>query len=404
LLSKKVSAGIGICLGVGMSEVRGIILLGATGSIGQSTLRILRAHRERLRLVGVAACSSGEELAGIVREFEVPHACLTDLRAADAAVAGNLFPEGCVVHRGAEGLRAIATVPGADAVVVAVVGTAALHPTLAAIEDGRDIVLASKEILVLGGSFVVEAARRRGVRLLPADSEHNAIFQCLEGHSERWLEKLILTASGGRFRDRDPATLDQVTPAEATDHPNWAMGPKITVDSATMANKGLELFEAFWLFDLPPERLEVVLHRQSIVHSFVQFVDGSILGQLSPPSMTFAIQHCLLYPDRGPGVDESLDFSLAFNLDFSPVPDGRYPCLELAFDCLRAGPLAMAVFNAANEVAVADFLAGKIRFTDIPRVVGRVLEKGETRAVDSLDDLLAADAQARRLAAEFPSS
>ena len=383
-----------------MSKPRGIILLGATGSIGESTLRILRAHRDRLRLVGVAACSSKDDLAAIVREFDVPHACLTDGVAADAAVAEGILPASCQLHAGEEGLKVIATVPGAEVVVVAVVGTAALQPTLAAIDAGRDIILASKEILVLGGSFVVEAARKRGVRLLPADSEHNAIFQCLEGNPERFMDKLILTASGGRFRDRDPATLSEVTPLEATDHPNWSMGPKITVDSATMANKGLELIEAFWLFGLGPDRLEVVLHRQSIVHSFVQFVDGSILGQLSPPKMTFAIQHCLLYPERAVGVDESLDFSQAFQLDFSPVPQGRYPCLELAFAALRAGPLAMAVFNAANEVAVANFLAEKIGFTDIPKVISRVMESCDDTPIGSLDDLLAADAAARRLAGE----
>ena len=346
----------------------------------------------------MAASSSAAELAAIVREFGVPHAALTNDEAANSAVRDGLFPPECELHCGEAGLTSIATVPEADMVLVAVVGTAALQPTLAAIEAGRDIVLASKEILVLGGAFVMEAARRAGVRLLPADSEHNAIFQCLEGHPERHLDKLILTASGGRFRDRDPATLGEVTPEEATDHPNWSMGPKITVDSATMANKGLELIEARWLFDLPADRLEVVLHRQSIVHSFVQYVDGSILGQLCPPSMTFAIQHCLLHPERAPGVDETLDFSQALTLDFAPVPAGRYPCLELAYEALRSGPVAMAVFNAANEVAVADFLARKIGFLEIPKVIRRVLEQCGDRSADSLGDLLAIDGEARRLA------
>tara|TARA_R100000027_G_scaffold40260_1_gene29882 strand:- start:2450 stop:3604 length:1155 start_codon:yes stop_codon:yes gene_type:complete len=383
-----------------MDEPRKVILLGATGSIGESSLRILRAHRDRLQLVGVAACTSARELASIVREFEVPHACLTDETAAREAVREGLFPEGCELHVGEQGLTSIASQPAADVVLVAVVGTAALRPTLAAIEAGRDIVLASKEIMVLGGSFVMEAAQRAGVRLLPADSEHNAIFQCLQGRTDPHLDKLILTASGGRFRDRDPGTLGTVTPEEATDHPNWSMGPKITVDSATMANKGLELIEARWLFDVPPERLEVVLHRQSIVHSFVQYVDGSILGQLSPPSMTFALQHCLLYPERAPGVEDALDFSKALSLDFAPVPQGRYPCLDLAFAALRTGPVAMAVFNAANEVAVADFLVGRIGFLDIPRVVSGVLEGLPERPVSSLEDLLDADREARRLAAE----
>ena len=378
-----------------MNERRKIILLGATGSIGGNTLRILRAHPERLQLVGVAAHSSAEDLAAIVKEFDVPHAALTHPDAANRAVREGLFPKSCELHCGEEGLTSIATVPDADLVLVAVVGTAALRPTLAAIEAGRDIALASKEILVLGGAFVMEAAQRAGVRLLPTDSEHNAIFQCLEGHPERFLDGIILTASGGRFRDRDPGTLHEVTPEEAVNHPNWSMGPKITVDSATMANKGLELIEARWLFDLPAEKLEVVLHRQSIVHSFVRYVDGSILGQLSPPTMTFAIQHCLLHPERAPGVDQTLDFQKAFTLDFEPVPNGRYPCLDLAYEALRSGPAAMAVFNAANEVAVADFLARKIKFTDIPIRIATALEKYGDRKVGSLEDLLAVDREAR---------
>ncbi|MEM0967217.1 MAG: 1-deoxy-D-xylulose-5-phosphate reductoisomerase [Verrucomicrobiota bacterium] len=378
-----------------MDRPKKIILLGATGSIGTSTLRILRAHPDRLQLVGVAAHSKAEELAAIVREFRVPHAALTNADAADDAVRNGVFPSDCTLHSGKAGLTAIASEPEADMVLVAVVGTAALRPTLAAIEAGRDIALASKEILVLGGSFVMEAARKAGVRLLPTDSEHNAIFQCLEGHPNQFLDGIILTASGGRFRDRDPKTLDNVTPEEATDHPNWSMGPKITVDSATMANKGLELMEARWLFNLPPEKLEVVLHRQSIVHSFVRFVDGSILGQLSPPSMTFAIQHCLLHPERAEGVEPTLDFQETFTLDFAPPPEGRFPCLNLAFEALRSGPTAMAVFNAANELAVADFLARKIKFPAIPQRIAEALEQFGEQKVRSLEDLLALDAEVR---------
>ena len=381
-----------------MSDRRDIVLLGATGSIGTSTLRVLRAHRDRLRLVGVASRSSAAELAAVVEEFDVPHAALADPEAADAAVRAGTFPAGCRLHAGEEGLAAVATLPRPDVVLVAVVGTAALRPTLAALAEGTDVALASKEILVLGGSFVVEAARRTGARLLPTDSEHNAIFQCLEGHPDRFLDRIVLTASGGRFRDRDPATLGAVTPEEAVDHPNWSMGPKITVDSATMANKGLELIEARWLFDLPPERLEVVLHRQSIVHSFVRFVDGSILGQLSPPSMTFAIQHCLLHPERAPGVDETLDFAEAFSLDFAPVPAGRYPCLELARQALRDGPPAMAAFNAANEVAVTAFLGRRISFPRIPGVIEAALAAHAGNPANCLDDLLETDAAARRTA------
>ncbi len=383
-----------------MDRVRNIVLLGATGSIGESTLRVLRAHRDRLRLVGVGARASAENLAAVVREFGVPHAALADKATADAAVRDGVFPSSCELYAGEEGLSTLACLPEADLVLVAVVGTTALRPTLDAIGAGKDIALASKEILVLGGSFVMEAAREAGVRLLPTDSEHNAIFQCMEGNPGRFLDGLVLTASGGRFRDRDPASLESVTPEEAIDHPNWSMGPKITVDSATMANKGLELIEAHWLFGLPPERLEVVLHRQSIVHSFVRFVDGSILGQLSPPSMTFAIQHCLLYPERAPGAEKTLDFREAFALDFAPVPAGRYPCLDLAFAVLRSGPAAMAVFNAANEVAVAAFLEGRISFPRIPSLIGDTLDQCGDRAAGALGDLLALDEEARRRAKE----
>jgi len=383
-----------------MDRMRNIVLLGATGSIGESTLQVLRGHRDRLRLVGVGARGSSEKLAEVVREFGVPHAALTDRGTADAAVRQGTFPPGCELHAGEESLSTLACLPEADVVLVAVVGTTALRPTLEAIRAGKDIALASKEILVLGGAYVMEAARSAGVRLLPTDSEHNAIFQCMEGNPGHFVDGLVLTASGGRFRDRDPATLGSVTPEEAVDHPNWSMGPKITVDSATMANKGLELIEAHWLFGLPAERLEVVLHRQSIVHSLVRFVDGSILGQLSPPSMTFAIQHCLLYPERAPGVEKTLDFREAFALDFAPVPSGRYPCLDLAFEALRSGPAAMAVFNAANEIAVAAFLEGRIPFPGIPSAIRATLDACGNRTTDSLGDLLALDAEVRRRTTE----
>ncbi|MGB0744507.1 MAG: 1-deoxy-D-xylulose-5-phosphate reductoisomerase, partial [Opitutales bacterium] len=270
--------------------------------------------------------------------------------------------------------------------------------TLAAIEAGKDIALANKELLVLGGSHVIEAAKRRKVRLLPTDSEHNAIFQCLEGRPQEQVEKIILTASGGQFRDTPITELGQVTPDEATRHPNWSMGPKITVDSATMANKGLELIEAHWLFGLEPERLEVVIHPQSIVHSFVQLVDGSILAQLGPPSMTFAIQHCLLYPERAPGIEATTDFKEAFTLDFHAPDLGRYPCLDLAYQALSAGGAAPAVFNAANEIAVERFLQKELRYLDIPKVIEHCLEHLDNHSAPSLDLLFSLDAETRNLA------
>jgi 1-deoxy-D-xylulose-5-phosphate reductoisomerase len=381
-----------------------VVLLGATGSIGGSTLRILRRHRDRLELVGAAARTNYRELAAVCREFGLKHAVVYDEEACRTARGEGVFPRNCRVECGEEALCALSTLPEADLVVAAVVGARGLRPALAAIEAGKDIALANKELLVLGGAFVMEAARRSGSRLLPTDSEHNAIFQCLEGHARGQVEKLILTASGGRFREREPGTLADVTPEEATEHPNWSMGPKVTVDSATMANKGLELIEAHWLFGLEPERLEVVLHRQSVVHSMVQFVDGSILAQMSPPSMTFSIQHCLLYPERAPGVDPTLDFSEPLQLDFAPPPPDRYPCLRLAREALKAGGAAPAVFNAANEVAVEQFLAKKLGFLDIPRVIEHCLgqsDRTDSSDLTDLETLLTIDAETRKRADAF---
>jgi 1-deoxy-D-xylulose-5-phosphate reductoisomerase len=384
-----------------LSRRKRIVLLGATGSIGSSTLRVLRAHADRLQLVGVAAHSNHQELASICREFDVRHAVLSDEKAYREAKKDSAFSADTELNSGSEALQALASLPEADTVLVAVVGTAGLLPTLAAIEAGKDIALANKELLVLGGAHVIEAARRKGVRLLPTDSEHNAIFQCLQGHPAEHLDKLILTASGGQFRDTPVGELSKVTPEMATQHPNWSMGAKITVDSATMANKGLELIEAHWLFGLEPERLEVVIHPQSVVHSFVQFIDGSLLAQLSPPSMTFAIQHCLLYPDRAPGVEPTTDFRKTFQLDFAAPDFNRYPCLQLAYDALRAGGTAPAAFNAANEVAVARFLAEKIAYLDIPRIIEHCLNKVTAHPQPSLDQLLQTDAETRALAQTF---
>ena len=381
-----------------MMSRKKVVLLGATGSIGGSTLRVLRAHKDRLQLVGVAAQSSHTQLAAICREFDVHHAVLNCDKAYRHAQQADAFPASTELSSGAEALEALATLPEADIVLVAVVGAAGLRPALAAIEAGKDIALANKELLVLGGAHVIEAARRKGVRLLPTDSEHNAIFQCLQGHPAGQLDKLILTASGGQFRDTPSSELADVTPEMATQHPNWSMGPKITVDSATMANKGLELIEAHWLFGLEPDRLDVVIHPQSVVHSFVQFIDGSILAQLSPPDMTFAIQHCLLYPDRAPGVEPTTDFRKTFSLDFQAPDFSKYPCLQLAYDALHSGGAAPAIFNAANEIAVERFLAKEIAYLDIPRLIGHTLAQIKSPASPSLDQLLQTDAETRAMA------
>ncbi|RME73523.1 MAG: 1-deoxy-D-xylulose-5-phosphate reductoisomerase [Verrucomicrobia bacterium] len=381
-----------------MDSRRKIILIGATGSIGANALRVIEKHADRLELVGIAAHRRFEPLAEIARRFSVPHVGLFD---ADCTPDMGQLPSGCRFHAGLDGITEMAAGVEADIVLVASVGTASLRPTLAAIEAGRSIALATKEILVMAGAFVMEAARRHGVSIIPVDSEHNAIYQCLAGAPGRHLRRIVLTASGGAFLDTPLAALADVTPEQALAHPNWSMGPKITIDSATMANKGLEVIEARWLFDLEPAQIDVVIHRQSIVHSMVEFVDGSFLAQLSPPSMTFAIQHALLFPERAPGVDRSLDFTTAFSLDFAPLEPGRFRCLDLACAALRAGGVAPAVFNAANEVAVDAFVRRAIGFLEIPEVIERTMDAIGHPAAATLDDVLAAEVESRAVARRF---
>ncbi len=383
-----------------MATMRVITLLGATGSIGESTLKVVRRHPERLKLRAIAGGRRWEPLAAIAREFGVRHVGLFCPEALAAARASGAFPEGVQFYLGLEGLEALSTLPEVDTVVAAIVGTTSLRPALAALEAGKDLALANKEILVMAGDFVMAAARRRGSVILPLDSEHNALFQCLHGQDPAGVAKLILTASGGPFRDYDRAQMATVTPQQALRHPNWDMGAKVTIDSSTMANKGLEVIEAHWLFGLPPESIQVVVHPQSIVHSMVQFIDGSVIAQLSPPDMCFAIQHALLHPDRGPGCVAPLDFTQAHSLTFRPPDLARFPCLRLAFESLQAGGTAPAIFNAANEVAVAAFLTQKLPYLGIPEVIEATLARLNPRPASTLEDLLAIDAEARSLAEE----
>ncbi len=374
-------------------------MLGATGSIGENTVRVLRAHADRLELVGVAAHSNGDKLLGIAREFGVRHVALFDATAAAAARSAGLAP-GMVLHApGVEGLESLATLPEADVVLVAVVGTAGLRRALAALAAGKDLALASKEILVLAGAHVLAAAQRSVARLLPVDSEHNAVFQCLEGRDRSEVRRVILTASGGAFRDWPAERLSEATVADALRHPNWAMGPKITVDSATLANKGLELIEASVLFGLRPAQCAAVIHPQSIVHCLVEYVDGSMLAQLCPPSMTFPVQHALLHPARAPRPTEPvLSLERLLTLEFRPADEGRFPMLRLAREAMERGGAAPAVYNAANEVAVAAFLAGRLPFLGIPRVTEATLAAAGGDAAHDLEAVLAADARARTLA------
>jgi 1-deoxy-D-xylulose-5-phosphate reductoisomerase len=381
-----------------------VVLLGATGSIGESTLRVIAAHRDRLELVGIAAHGRHARLAEIARQFGVRQVGLYDQGALAEARQSAAFPAGTTFHGGAEGLSHLATLPEADIVLVAVVGTTALEPTLAAIAAKKTIALASKEILVLAGKFVMAAARASGSRLLPVDSEHNAAFQCLEGHRSTDVRRLVLTASGGAFRDWPLDRLADVTPTDALKHPNWAMGPKITVDSATLANKGLELIEAQCLFGLRADQCHAVIHTQSIVHCLVEFADGSMIAQLCPPSMTFPIQHALLYPDRAPaGTDPALSLDKAFALDFRPADEGRYPCLRLARESMAAGGTAPAIFNAANEVAVAAFLKNQVRYLAIPRIIEHTLQAVRPVEPTTLAQVMAVDAEARRVAQQLPT-
>ncbi len=383
------------------SRPKRVVLLGATGSIGESALRVIAAHPDRLELVAVAAHSRLDALAGIVRRFpRVREVGLFDATAADAAARGGVFPAGVRFHRGGEGLITLATLPEADLVLLAVVGTAGFEPALAALGAGKDLALASKEVIVLGGKFIMAAARSSKGRLLPVDSEHNALFQCLEGRAPTTVSRIVLTASGGAFRDWPVERLSTVTPADAVKHPNWAMGPKITVDSATLANKGLELIEAQCLFGLRAEQCQAVLHPQSIVHSLVEFTDGVMLAQLCPPSMTFPIQHALLYPDRAKGVEAPLSLDKLLTLDFRPVDEARFPLLRLAKACMAAGGAAPAVYNAANEVAVAAFLDHRLSFVDLPFVVERTLEAYRPAEPGDLTAVRAIDLEARRVAAE----
>jgi 1-deoxy-D-xylulose-5-phosphate reductoisomerase len=382
-----------------------VVLLGATGSIGENTLRVLAAHRDKLELVAIAARTSWEKLAVIARQFDVRHVGVFDERGFAAARANAAaFPAGTRLVGGIEGLNELARLPSADIVLVAVVGTTGLEPALAALAAGKDLALASKEILVLAGKFIMAEARKNRVKLLPVDSEHNAVFQCLEGHPQAGVRRIVLTASGGAFRDWPIERLAAVTPADALKHPNWAMGPKITVDSATLANKGLELIEAQWLFGLKPEQCTAVLHPQSIVHCLVEFNDGAMLAQLCPPSMTFPIQHALLHPERAAGVESALDFTRLLGLDFRPVDEARFPMLRIARETMSAGGVAPAIYNAANEVAVAAFLGGRIPFLAIPRVVEHTLSTIRNFEPGDLPAVVAIDAESRRVASARLSS
>ncbi len=389
------------------SKHRNIAILGATGSIGVSALDVIARHPERFTVTALCANRRWEALLELVRRFRPPYAALLDSAAAQALTAA-VQREGLPTRilQGESGLCEIAALTEADTVIAAIVGAAGLAPTLAAARAGKRILLANKETLVLAGALFIEAVREGGATLLPIDSEHNAIFQCLP-HAKVHdvgavgVRRILLTASGGPFRTTPVAELASVTPDAACAHPNWRMGRKISVDSATMMNKGLEVIEARWLFGAAIEAIEVVIHPQSVIHSLVEYVDGSVLAQLGNPDMRTPIAQALAWPERIDAGVAALDLARIGRLDFASPDAERFPCLGLAYAALREGGTAPAVLNAANEVAVAAFLEGRIGFLDIAAVCAQTLERIGTRPVRSLVDALAADSDARRCAQAF---
>jgi 1-deoxy-D-xylulose-5-phosphate reductoisomerase len=381
----------------------GVAVLGATGSIGESTLDVLGRHPDRFRVVALAARRNVQRLAEQCQRFRPDYAALTDPAAA-AELADSLAAQGLAtrVLVGAAALEELAALPAAKYVMAAIVGAAGLRSTLAAARAGKRLLLANKESLVMAGPLIMQAVRDSGAQLIPIDSEHNAIFQCLpqgtdcaDSGGPAGVRRLLLTASGGPFLDWSPTALARVTPEQACAHPNWVMGRKISVDSATLMNKGLELIEACALFGLPPERIEIVIHPQSIVHSLVEYLDGSVLAQLGSPDMRTPIAQALAWPERiGSGV-QSLDLIKVGKLEFRAPDAARFPCLALAPAAIRQGGLMPAILNAANEVAVQAFLDGRLNFLDIPAVIETVMNDVSGGPVTDLETVLGADARAR---------
>src|SRR5438128_8743516 len=394
-----------------------VVVLGATGSIGDSALKVARDIPERMEVVGLAANSNAEKLAKAANEVRPQSVCLVDKSKIEKLHGALEYkPQ---IFAGEEGLREIACLTNADMVLVAIVGTGGLRPALAAIEAGKDLAVASKEILVMAGEIVMREARDNGVHVLPVDSEHNSIFQCLEGKfsgngkrptlkAERPISKsessafdvsdvrrIILTASGGPFRETPRTDFDAITPEQALKHPTWNMGRKITIDSATLFNKGLEMIEAHWLFGVEMKRVEVVIHPQSIVHSMVEFSDGSVLAQLSHSDMCFPIQYAVTWPDRVPNTLPPLDFSKLSKLEFFPPRYSDFPALNIARRAGAIGGTLPAVMNAANEIAVAAFLDRRVRFPDIWQIVEEVMNRHTPVAHPDLDAILEADQWAR---------
>ncbi len=382
----------------------GITILGSTGSIGKSTLDVLRLHPASYEVIALTANGNGEELLLQCAEFQPRYAVLADPNAV-SSIQSRLSEKSpnTELLTGTEALEFVTQLPEAEYVMAAIVGAAGLLPALAAVRAGKRLLLANKEALVMSGSLFLEEARRHGAQILPIDSEHNAVFQCMppdyaKGLSTVGVKRILLTASGGPFRTMPVEQLSGVTPEQACAHPNWAMGRKISVDSATMMNKGLEVIEACLLFNAAPDRVEVVLHPQSIIHSLVEYSDGSTLAQMGNPDMRTPIAHALAWPDRIESGVAGLDLFSVGRLDFEPPDEVRFPCLALAYRAIREGGTAPAVLNAANEVAVEAFLNARIAFTAIPEIIESVMDQTPVTEALDLDRILDADRQARSMA------
>jgi 1-deoxy-D-xylulose-5-phosphate reductoisomerase len=369
-----------------------LAIFGATGSIGASTLDVVARHPARYRVFALTAKGSAEQLAELCRRHRPRYAVLSGV-SPNTELVRQFALLNVELLFGAEALEFVARHPETEAVMAAIVGAAGLASTLAALRAGKRVLLANKEALVMAGPLMMRAARESGAQILPVDSEHNAIFQCFS--EKKFVRKILLTASGGPFRGMSRESLRSVTPEQACAHPNWVMGRKISVDSATMMNKGLEVIEARWLFDLAAERIEVLIHPQSIVHSLVEYADGSVIAQLSNPDMRVPIANALAYPERMESGAQSLDLASIGSLSFEKPDLERFPCLGLAYAALRAGGTVPAVLNAANEVAVEAFLAGRLGFTEIAGVIADTLQEVPARPADSLPDVMEADGRAR---------
>lgn len=388
-----------------IQSMRHVTILGATGSIGLSTLDVIRRHPGRFTVHALTAHSRVEEMANLCREFRPAYAVMADAAAAAALAATLAGQTDTKVLEGEAGLCEVAGADEADTVMAAIVGAAGLPPTLAAVRAGKRVLLANKEALVMSGQLFMDAVASSGAELLPIDSEHNAIFQCMPPDRVRdpqgaGITRILLTASGGPFRTHSSEALKKVSPAQACAHPNWSMGQKISVDSATLMNKGLELIEACWLFNTDPSRIEVHVHPESIIHSMVEYADGSVLAQLGSPDMRTPIANGLAWPERIDAGVAPLDLFSIGRFHFERPDLVRFPCLKLAADAFRSGGTAPAVLNAANEEAVAAFLEGTLGFTDIPVIIERTLAATEVVAGDSFATIFAKDAEARRYARE----